>query len=411
MTAEHAGGPRALLSPAAMAVVRADAPRTDRLAAARGESHLPPAERLAALAVLAADQDPEVRETARERLSRGPVGPLLEGLGPSTDPRLLDILARARGGDSDVADALLRHPAVPDSALARLATLAPGRLTTAVQDRTIPRSHRARIAAAIGAGARAAGTDGGGPSRPSTATPSARPGSEGEPGSPPSGAAPEPGPLLPRGGEALGPRGSRSRAEEPGDRPARDVELSGEGLAEAAGRLADAHHVEFAPILTEETGEELPEGSTAHQSLYRQILGMSVSQKIQLAFKGNKEARGILIRDANKQVCGSVVRSPRVTETEVIAYASSRNVPDEVFRVIAANKDFTKLYAVRHALAGNPRVPLAIAVRCLNSLNDADIAALAKNRNVSSAISSAARRLVAAKQEKQRQREQVGGGH
>jgi hypothetical protein len=347
------------LSPAVMALVRPDAPAASRLAAARGEAPLPPADRLAALAVLAADQDPAVRQAARERLARGPVALLLEGLGPSTDPRLLDILARARGGDPTVADALLRHPAVPDSALSRLAALAPGRLLAAIQDRAIPRPHRARIAAAMNT-------------------------SKGEE------AAPAPDPLPPEG--------------EP------KFELPPEGRAGSGGD-SPCEEVEFDQALTEETDEELPEGSERKESLYKQILGMSVSQKIELALKGNKEARGILVKDSNKQVCRSVVKSPKITETEVIAYANSRNLSDEVFRTIAANKDFTKLYAVRHALASNPRVPLPIAMRCLNTLKEADVAALAKNRNISSAVSGAARRLVAATQEKQRKQEQVGGGH
>ncbi len=363
------------LSPAAMTVVRPDAPAADRLAAARGEVPLSPADRLAVLAVLAADREPAVRQAARERLARGPVAPLLEGLGLSTDRRLLDLLARARGADPAVADALVRLPAVPDSTLSRLAALAPGRLMVAVQDRAIPRPHRARIAAALGVGARGVGSASGGV--PSSTSPSSDP-------APPAAAA-----------------AAVPQAAAPVEAAPAPVPLAPEGEQE----------FEFDQALTEETDEELPEESEKKESLYKQILGMSVSQKIQLAFKGNKEARGILVKDSNKQVCGSVVKSPKITETEVVAYANSRNLSDEIFRLIAANKDFTKLYAVRHALASNPRVPLPIAVRCLNTLNEADVAALAKNRNVPSAVSAAARRLVAAKQEKQRKQENVGGGH
>ncbi|HWP35482.1 MAG TPA: hypothetical protein VNM66_07790, partial [Thermodesulfobacteriota bacterium] len=176
------------------------------------------------------------------------------------------------------------------------------------------------------------------------------------------------------------------------------------------GRPADDEEA-FDPILTEEIEGELPEHSPRRASIYRQILNMSVPQKIRLAMLGNKEARAILVRDSNKQVCGAVIRSPRLTETEVVAYANSRNVSDEVLRLIAANRDFVKLYPVRLALVTNPRTPVSIALRQLGTLTDKDIEALTKNRNVPSAVVAAARRLLAAKAEQQRRREQPLGGH
>ena len=41
---------------------------------------------------------------------------------------------------------------------------------------------------------------------------------------------------------------------------------------------------------------------------------MSVSEKIKLATLGNKEARTILLRDANKLVCMAAATSPRITD-------------------------------------------------------------------------------------------------
>ena len=42
-------------------------------------------------------------------------------------------------------------------------------------------------------------------------------------------------------------------------------------------------------------------------SVERQILGLSVGEKISLARKGDQEARRILVRDANRQVATAVV--------------------------------------------------------------------------------------------------------
>ncbi|HEY8368212.1 MAG TPA: hypothetical protein VIM86_02755, partial [Thermodesulfobacteriota bacterium] len=292
--------PKPLLSPAALAVVRPDAPRASRLAAARGEAPLGAADRLAALAVLAADRDPAVREAARDRLARGPVAPLLEGVTPDTDPRILDILARVRGADPAVADRLLRHPRVPDTALARLAVARPAALLAAVQDRAIPRPHRARIASAMAraeaAGATPsaeAGATSSSPARPSQNAPQSPSPVPSEAAAPPASSPARPSQDAPHGSSPA-PSGTGAPADPA--RPSGDAPQGGdlsEAEAEAlVARLAAGEDagVRFDPALTEESGRALDEGSPQHESVYKQILQMNVSQKIQLAFKGNKEA-------------------------------------------------------------------------------------------------------------------------
>ena len=59
-------------------------------------------------------------------------------------------------------------------------------------------------------------------------------------------------------------------------------------------------------------------------SLSKRIMSMNVSEKIKLATKGNKEARGILMRDSNKLVSVAVIRSPRITDGEVLGLAQSK---------------------------------------------------------------------------------------
>ena len=85
---------------------------------------------------------------------------------------------------------------------------------------------------------------------------------------------------------------------------------------------------------------------------------MSVFQKIKLGRLGNKEARGLLVRDRNKVVALATITSPKVTDNEVVGFSQSRNVSDEVLRVIAQNRHWTRNYKVKMALATNPRCPL-----------------------------------------------------
>jgi hypothetical protein len=121
---------------------------------------------------------------------------------------------------------------------------------------------------------------------------------------------------------------------------------------------------------------------------------MSVMQKIKLARNGGKEARSLLIRDRNKIVSNSVMASPKITESEIVTVAQSRGVGDDILRLIARNRDWTKNYKVKHALATHPKSPQTVAVKFLNYLTDKDLRSIMKSRDVPTAISTHARRIL-----------------
>ena len=125
-------------------------------------------------------------------------------------------------------------------------------------------------------------------------------------------------------------------------------------------------------------------------SLEKRIREMPVGKRIKLAYKGNKEARGILIRDTNKSVSVAVLKSGKVNAGEAAVYAANRNLSDEVIRTICATKEFMRKQNVRMALVGNPKTPTKVAMGILMSLGKKDLQALAKNRSVSGTISKAA---------------------
>jgi len=123
------------------------------------------------------------------------------------------------------------------------------------------------------------------------------------------------------------------------------------------------------------------------------IQSLTMSQKVSLALKGNKEARSILIRDPNKIIATATVRSPRLTEQEVISATQSRSVCDDVIRIIANSKEMTRSYGVKLALVNNPKTPLATAMRLLTLLRQTDVRNVSKSRNISSALANQAKRL------------------
>jgi hypothetical protein len=121
---------------------------------------------------------------------------------------------------------------------------------------------------------------------------------------------------------------------------------------------------------------------------------MSVMQKIKLARMGNKEARGLLIRDRNKIVALSAISSPKMTLQEVATIAKSRNVNDEVLRVISRNREWTRDHQVKLGLATNPKTPLTEAMKFVNYLQDRELKNLMRSKDVPTAVSTHARRIL-----------------
>jgi len=128
-------------------------------------------------------------------------------------------------------------------------------------------------------------------------------------------------------------------------------------------------------------------------SLIRRIMFMSVKDRVKLAVKGDREARGILIRDSNKIVATGVIHNPRLTDNEVENIANMRTVAEEVLRLIGMNRAWTRSYPIIHNLARNPRTPLATAVHILPRIRTNDLKSIGLSRNVSEAVRRQAYRL------------------
>jgi len=135
------------------------------------------------------------------------------------------------------------------------------------------------------------------------------------------------------------------------------------------------------------------EVSTERVSLIRRIMFMTTRDRMKLAMKGDREARSILIRDANKVVSSAVINNPRITDHEVENISAMRTVADEVLRLIALNRTWARSYPIIHNLARNPRTPIPTAMNILPRIRTKDLLNLAQNRNVSEAVRRQAQRL------------------
>jgi hypothetical protein len=145
-------------------------------------------------------------------------------------------------------------------------------------------------------------------------------------------------------------------------------------------------------LIVDEQEQNLDEGTKL--TLYQKIQMMTVSQKIKLALLGNKEARSVLIRDSNRVVVESVIKSPRITDGEIISITNSRNTSEDILRMIAANREWQKNYRIRQALASNPKTPVPIALKLLETLSKQDLKNLSKSKNISTVVATTAKRLL-----------------
>lgn len=155
------------------------------------------------------------------------------------------------------------------------------------------------------------------------------------------------------------------------------------------------NEIELPKELIEENGEEKSEKK--HESLYSKVMEMSVGDKIKLATLGNKEARSLLIKDANKVVIQAVINSPRLTDEEAISYASNRNYSKEVPRLIAVKKEFLKNYNVKLALVNNAKTPVPTALKLLSFIREKDLRKISKSKDVSSVIARTAMKMLSSR--------------
>ncbi len=81
-------------------------------------------------------------------------------------------------------------------------------------------------------------------------------------------------------------------------------------------------------------------------SALQKIARLGITGRIQLAVKGSKEERSLLIRDGTKIVALAVLDSPKISDGEVEKFASQKNVLETVLRAIPMKRRFMKNYVV-----------------------------------------------------------------
>jgi regulator of extracellular matrix RemA (YlzA/DUF370 family) len=387
-------------NPVIQSIISGNAPKSARSAAARGLLPLPQSDLLEALVHLSTDDDPAIASAAQETLASQQPNELLDvARTNAVAPAVLGYFASLTNAASELHEAVITNAATPDEAIALLARTSSNasllELITINQQRLI----RAPVIidAVLVNPARTAEAE-------RRANEVRREFFEKE-----RGARQIAQELRARGNEAAAEffeTAELSTAE--GELSiddawfiaqhieVSDVEIDDSWLAREyiAEMLVESPEKMAANVQAVINAERL-EGDVSPEriSMIRRIMFMTVKDRVKLAMKGDREARGILIRDSNKIVATGVIHNPRITDQEIEGISAMRQISDEVLRLIGNNRAWARSYSIIHNLARNPRTPMATAIQILPRIRSKDLKTLSQNRNISEGVRRQAYRL------------------
>ena len=177
--------------------------------------------------------------------------------------------------------------------------------------------------------------------------------------------------------------------EEPADATPPAAGVQEASPAEAAEGVAQA----AAAATSFAQQDELEASEEKKLTVLQKVGKLNVGQRIKLGFVGGKEERALLIRDTARLVQNAVLNSPKLTDPEVETFAAAKNLQENVFREIARQRRFLKLYPVVRNLVNNPRCPLDISLTLIKTLLVYDLKSLRHNKNVPDTIRKVAAKL------------------
>ncbi|MCC6993321.1 MAG: hypothetical protein IT370_01710 [Deltaproteobacteria bacterium] len=150
------------------------------------------------------------------------------------------------------------------------------------------------------------------------------------------------------------------------------------------------------------TPDELPEDlvnaaegkSEDGEDAKQRIQDLPIGAKMRLAMLGNAYARSVLVRDSNRLVAMAAVKSPRITDSEIITIAGQRSVSDDVIRYLANAKEWLRLYQVKVNLVFNPKCPLSTSMRLLPHMQNKQLKIISRSKAIPSALQTQAKKFL-----------------
>ena len=316
------------------------APKQTRMLIAGGMAPIPSGKLLELLILLLKDSDPHVADRAAETIRAWDQEEILAQLSiPGCHPSILEYFSQAAPSDR-LLRAILSNPSSPNALIASLAQTVPSHLLDTILDNRVRIIAYPLILARI--------------RQNPAATPDAL--------------------RLVREIEVEFLEGKK-----------REYAVGEAPEAEAIATTALDLQLEIPP--EDLSLEGLPEETEARQAeIVKRISSLPMREKIRYALFGTREIRSMLIRDSNKEVARTVLRSPKLTDNEVESIAAMRGVGEDILREIGQSRAWTKSYSVVQNLVKNPKTPPTISQNLMFRLRAPDLLQLSRDRSVSDAV-------------------------
>jgi hypothetical protein len=163
--------------------------------------------------------------------------------------------------------------------------------------------------------------------------------------------------------------------------------------------FAEAHaegsdEAEVVEPLAEDAPETAEQIKEKFAPLHYKLAQMSISEKIRMAMMGTAAHRALLVRDPNRLVHMSAIRSPAVSEREVEAILKNRAIPEEVVRYIAMKREWLRHYQIKLGLVFNPKTPVATSVHFLPYLRVGELRNAARSKGIPATVVQSAKELL-----------------
>lgn len=142
-----------------------------------------------------------------------------------------------------------------------------------------------------------------------------------------------------------------------------------------------------------EAAEAAEPDKAKRETLLQKLSRLRVVERVQLAIKGNRDERLLLIRDPCRVVQRAVLQSPQLTDREVESFAGMASLGEEALRMIAGNRKYRKNYTIVRALMFNPKTPLEVTLHILPNVTAQDLKMLVTNKNIPDTLRTSANRL------------------
>jgi hypothetical protein len=356
--------------------------------AARGALSLPPAEILEILVLLA--EHPLFGEQAQLTLAGWDAAAAWRVVSdPQAPPTVLDYLSRPANLRVQLLPALLDNPAIPEARLLELAQAAsPAQLPVFAASDRIPSCPAVVGELLARAELTAADRDRLQPV-PAPDAPDMPPADAA--GEASTGAEESPDVLEPQLSQFLLAHADEIQAEE--GKPFQLVDPDPDERALLASLAEEPAHkgVSLAGAAARAMSLALaaePQRDSSRDRLtpVQKIAHMNVGERVQLAYRGSRDERFILIRDSARVVSAAVLESPKLTDSEVETFAALKNAAEHVLRIVASKRRFKRNYALKRILTSNPRCPNEVALPLIKELLVADLKKLTINKNVSDTV-------------------------